>query len=125
MPLTHLDHVNIRTCNLKRLTRFYEEVIGLEVGTRPPFKFPGAWLYIGEYPVVHLVEVEEPETQGFQIEHFAFRAEGLPEFIANIKSRELEHRAVTVPGVEVKQVFIRDPDGNRIEVQFAPHENFP
>ena len=55
-----LDHVNIRTANLAVLRRFYNEVLGMKDGARPPFKFGGAWLYCGEQAAVHLVEVASP-----------------------------------------------------------------
>jgi catechol 2,3-dioxygenase-like lactoylglutathione lyase family enzyme len=48
MPLSHLDHVNIRTANLAVLSRFYAEVLGLAPGPRPAFRFGGAWLYCGD-----------------------------------------------------------------------------
>ena len=55
----------------------------MRAGERPPFPFPGAWLYCGDEPVVHLVGVDEqPEKPGKlpQLEHFAFSAKGLKEF---------------------------------------------
>jgi hypothetical protein len=36
---------------------FYEQVIGLEAGARPSFAFPGAWLYAGKEPIIHLAAV--------------------------------------------------------------------
>ena len=56
MKLTGLDHVNIRTASLEAMIGSYETVLGLTNGARPPFGFGGAWLYVGERPVVHLVE---------------------------------------------------------------------
>mgnify|MGYP002137710046 CR=1 FL=1 len=29
----------------------------MKAGNRPPFPFPGAWLYTGDHPAVHLVGV--------------------------------------------------------------------
>ena len=78
-----LDHVNIRTANLAALRRFYSDVLGLKDGARPPFKFGGAWLYCGEQAAVHLVEVgQAPAGHQPRIEHFAFRAAGLADFLA-------------------------------------------
>ena len=55
--LLALDHVNIRTARLAELRRFYVEGLGLTDGARPPFRFPGAWLYCGDQAAVHLVGV--------------------------------------------------------------------
>ena len=60
MPLRHLDHVNLCTGHLERMLAFYEDVLGMKRGPRPPFTFGGAWLYLGERPVVHLVAVAKP-----------------------------------------------------------------
>jgi catechol 2,3-dioxygenase-like lactoylglutathione lyase family enzyme len=34
--------VNLRTADFERMARFYVEVLGLRLGDRPPFGFPGA-----------------------------------------------------------------------------------
>ena len=44
MTMIDLDHVNIRTGNLAEMRRFYRDVLGLEDGERPSFRFDGAWL---------------------------------------------------------------------------------
>jgi len=39
-----LDHYNVSTRDLGATVRFYEDILGLVNGPRPPFDFPGAWL---------------------------------------------------------------------------------
>jgi catechol 2,3-dioxygenase-like lactoylglutathione lyase family enzyme len=118
-----LDHVNIRTANLASLRRFYTDVLGLSDGERPPFKFGGAWLYCGERAAVHLVEVgKAPEGLEPRIEHFAFRAAGLAEFLAGLRRAKTAYQIALVPGSGNRQVNVLDPDGNHIEVQFAGTE---
>ncbi len=124
MAFIDLDHVNIRSANLEALIRFYEDVLGLKLGDRPPFPFGGAWLYCGDRAVVHLVETTaQPESGDPQIEHFAFRARDLPAFQQVLKAHKLPHETVLVPGNGNTQVFLRDPDGNKVEVQFAAEES--
>jgi len=119
MTLKHLDHINLRTSRLVEVTRFYEEALELKVGWRPPFAFNGIWLYLGERPVVHLVEVaEQPKVGEPQIEHYAFRAEGPDAFAQRMDALGIEYNRVVVPGNGNTQIFLRDPDGNRIEFQF-------
>ena len=123
MPIKFLDHVNLRTARLKELVQFYQDALGFTVGDRPPFKFGGAWMYLNGWPVVHLVETaEQPKSIEPQIEHFAFRAEGLQAFAENLRDRRIEHRMVPVPGNGNAQIFTWDPDGNRIEIQFEAAE---
>ena len=123
MTLIYLDHVNIRTARLAAMTEFYRDVLGLKDGERPPFRFDGAWLYCGDKAAIHLVEVPKaPETGQPRIEHFAFRAEGLAGFLARLRGREIAYRISIVPGMELRQVNIFDPDGNHIEIAFAAEE---
>ena len=123
MPLTVLDHVNVRTARLGEMTAFYAEVLGLRPGVRPPFSFGGAWLYCDGRAAIHLVEVATaPRGEEPRIEHFAFKAEGLADFLATLRRMDVAYRIATVPEWGIRQVNIRDPDGNHIEVQFAPEE---
>ena len=51
-----VNHVTL-LCSIDQLPsveHFYKEVLGLRVGPRPAFDFPGTWLYAGEEPIVHL-----------------------------------------------------------------------
>ncbi len=124
MALARLDHVNIRTANLAKMVAFYEEVLGFVSGDRPPFGFPGAWLYCGEAAVVHLIGVpEQPAPEGeLRLEHFAFSASGLADFLAVLRERGEDYRISVVPGFQIIQVNIHDPDGNHIHVDFQPAE---
>lgn len=123
MFLVWLDHVNIRTANLEKMTQFYVDVLGMEIGARPSFPFNGCWLYCGGRAAVHLVEsssssaVIEP-----QIEHFAFRAQDVLRFLNKLRKHGIPYRMATVPDLELQQVHISDPDGNHIEVAFETRE---
>ncbi len=123
MTVTAFDHVNLRTANLDAMGRFYRDILGLVAGERPPFSFGGAWLYCGDQAVVHLVQVAEPpETREPRLEHFAFRAEGLGDFLALLSGQGVAYETVVVPGMEIIQVNFHDPDDNHIHVDFQPHE---
>lgn len=124
MPLARLDHVNLRTADLPAMVAFYTEVLGMTVGPRPPFAFGGAWLYCGGQATVHLVEVaRRPAPEGeLRLEHFAFAAEGLAAFLADLRSRSIGYRIGVVPGLGTIQVNLFDPDGNHIHVDFAAAE---
>ena len=55
-----LDHYNVSTRNLGATVRFYEDVLGFVNGPRPPFDFPGAWLYSDGHPVLRIPLRHEP-----------------------------------------------------------------
>jgi len=119
MPLTSLDHYTIRTADLDRSLDFYAETLGLEIGARPPFTFPGAWLYCGAHPVVHLVGVDDQaEADTGAIDHLAFRASDVAEFTRRLAARGVAFEERDVPASDLHQVFLKDPDGVRIEINF-------
>ena len=121
-----LDHVNIRTSNLQRLITFYQDIIGLRLGERPAFSFNGAWLYSGNCAIVHLVEAldlkqpVEPKNL-LTLEHFALRGESddLADFLAHLRHHRVPYRVGILPGLAICQINIRDPDGNRLHIDFA------
>jgi len=131
--IERLDHVNLRTADVPRLVQFYVDVLELRAGPRPPFDFPGAWLYAGERPVVHVVGLpiagaaSQPEPGAtppaqaqlpLRLDHFAFSARGLPEFHARLTALGVAHRTSRQPGTDVPIVNLHDCDGNRLHVDF-------
>jgi len=124
MQLAAFDHVNVRTANLDAMIAWYGDILGLTPGRRPDFNFPGAWLYLGDHPYIHLVGVSQaPEAAGnVTLEHFAFRASGMKEFLSRLDARGIAHTVDFVPGFPVVQVNLHDPDGNHIHVDFDKAE---
>lgn len=121
--LTDFDHVNIRTGHLEAMVTWYEEVLGLAPGWRPNFPFPGAWLYLGDQAIIHLVGVAPEPGAGageLRIEHIAFRALDQVAFEARLNEIGVEFVARSVPGTEIVQIHIADPDGNHIHIDFMP-----
>ena len=119
----HLDHVSLQTERPDELVAFYVDVIGLQVGSRPGFRFPGAWLYCGSQAVVHIIGVATgmktvPSEQRLRLEHFAFQASGLAAFLARLEAHNVPHRDGVVRDVDTFQVNVNDPDGNHIHVDF-------
>ena len=128
MAVDQLEHFTVRCTDLERTRDFYAEIIGLKVGPRPPFDFQGYWLYLGEQPVVHLVLESErddghpPRADGpvetGALDHIAFRGQDLEATRAVLRARHLEFRERPVPGKPLHQIFVRDPDGVLIELNF-------
>ncbi len=80
MSVGTLDHYNVSTRILKETVQFYEDVLGLTNGARPPFTFPGAWLYSDGRPVLHLNDISQTDKQqrpeSGVIDHVAFGSRG-------------------------------------------------
>ena len=123
MRLGKLDHVNVRTANVDAMVAWYSEVLGMTNGARPPFPFPGAWLYTGEDAAIHLVGTDAAAASADPaIEHYAFRAEGLRELVERLEARAIEYSLDKVPGFDIVQVNLRDCDGNHIHIDFHSEE---
>ena len=52
MPLTELHHCSIRTAKLAETRDFYVDVLGMDDGDRPSFKFGGHWPYVEGKPEI-------------------------------------------------------------------------
>ena len=126
MAIAGLDHITLNVAELEASLGFYVDVLGLREGDRPPFDSPGAWLYSGDRPIVHLVAGRGGgEASTGALDHVALRAEGLAAIVARLAAANIPHEKFTVPGLGLKQIFIRDPDGVRIELTFGAGETFP
>jgi catechol 2,3-dioxygenase-like lactoylglutathione lyase family enzyme len=117
-----LDHFNIRTRNLADTVRFYEDVLGLENGPRPNFAFPGAWMYSEGRAVVHLVDIsptsEQQKPDSGVVHHVAFVSRGFDAMKARLAQKNMPFDARQVPGGELWQIFVRDPNGVLIELNY-------
>ena len=127
--LEGLDHYNITPSDLERSRRFYAEVLGLKDGARPQFRMPGAWLYCGDRPIVHLsVRAPGQETDTGKFNHIAFSASDLNGTIRHLQRLAIEFEVVKVPPMANHprsggtQIFLKDPDGIALELQFTSAE---
>jgi catechol 2,3-dioxygenase-like lactoylglutathione lyase family enzyme len=126
MPLHSLDHVNIRTKNLDALATWYEQVLGLTLGERPNAAVDGRWLYLGDKPIVHLVDADQvDEVHHPALEHFALSASGLEAFLAQMDATGTPYRLAEIAQIGTVQVNIADSDGNHIHVDFPLSELKP
>ena len=126
MKIKQLDHVNVRTLQMDVLINWYTDVLGMQNGKRPDFPFPGAWLYIDDHPMIHLVAKDNSTLVGseaaLKLEHFAFAATGLAEFEAHIKELGVKYERFDNEFAGVVQVNLWDPDDNHIHIDFPISE---
>lgn len=132
MPLNRLDHVSIRTAKLDETERFYTDVLGLSVGPRPDFNFPGLWLYQDNLAVVHIIGIDPADSTGLtdylgakadsdgtgSIDHVAFAGSDIEAMRARFRATGVAFRERMVPNLNLEQVFIEDPNGVTIELNF-------
>ena len=122
MSVGLLDHYNVSTRRLKETVQFYEDVLGFVNGSRPPFNFPGAWLYSAGQPVLHLNDIsgtdKEQRSDSGVIDHVAFASRGFAAMKQHLASKSIAFRVNQVPSSTRWQIFLRDPNNVEIELNF-------
>jgi catechol-2,3-dioxygenase len=125
MPITALNHYNFRAPRalLDRLRDFYCGIVGLTEGERPPFRSFGYWLYAGGQPILHLAEssaeeIREPTAKN-TLDHVAFTCTGRQEMEAHLVASGVPYRVAEVPQTKQVQLFLNDPAGNGVELNFS------
>jgi catechol 2,3-dioxygenase-like lactoylglutathione lyase family enzyme len=141
--IRQLDHYNIRTFKIDETVQFYVDLLGLRDG---PFMAPrsmGAWLYDRtERPVVHVIAIDpadpEPAVQrirdrleglgtpvdmstwkgGGAIDHVAFECEDYDDQVDLLRSRGINFTESFVPSINLRQIFLNDPNGVTLELNF-------
>lgn len=123
MGVRGLEHINIDTCRPAETIEFYTQVLGLEnrPDRRPDFGFPGAWLWAGDQAVVHLNFIEEDDRFGRRnaFNHIAFAGTDFDPMVALLESKGLEHRTSIRDDIGLRQIFVDDPNGIRVEINIS------
>jgi catechol 2,3-dioxygenase-like lactoylglutathione lyase family enzyme len=122
MSVGMLDHYNVSTRKLGDTVRFYEDILGLVNGPRPPFDFPGAWLYSEGHPVLHLNDIsptdkQQPADSGV-IDHVAFGSRGFEAMKQHLAQKGVSFRVNVVPNSSRRQIFLTDPNNVLIELNY-------
>jgi catechol 2,3-dioxygenase-like lactoylglutathione lyase family enzyme len=118
MAILDLDHINIRTTELKKTEAFFIDVLGLTVGWRPDFPFPGTWLYAGEKDLVHLVEVKRQHaaSRGSSLDHFAFAIDDYEDARRRLEAAGVAYEASEAPNGGIRQFFVTELNGVTFEL---------
>jgi catechol 2,3-dioxygenase-like lactoylglutathione lyase family enzyme len=141
--MTKLDHCNIRTFDLDATVAFYTDVLDLKDGDFPGTRAMGAWLYdASDRPVLHIIAIDpqNPEAAldrvrdrlgklagnlelsslngGGAIDHIAFECDDYDAMRAKLTTRGLTFTSSDVPSINLRQLFVNDPNGITLELNF-------
>jgi catechol 2,3-dioxygenase-like lactoylglutathione lyase family enzyme len=134
MPLLKLEHLLVLTDDIDETRDFYCGALGLELGDRPPLEFPGYWLYVEGVPCIHVADraafaehserlgmTASPEAEGTgAVDHVAFNGGDYEEVVSRLERSGVERAENTIPGAGIRQVFVHDPNGVKIEINVPP-----
>jgi catechol 2,3-dioxygenase-like lactoylglutathione lyase family enzyme len=119
MLAKQIHHVSFTVRDLEASRAFYESLLGLEPVERPDIGLPGAW-YAAGGGQIHLIAAPEGADVGSPpgaltpiANHSAFAIESYAQALNLLKERGVE---VFETKPEIGQLWIRDPDGNVIEL---------
>ncbi len=135
MAISHLEHFLIMADDVEVTTAWYVDVLGFRVGEHPDFGVPVNWLYLGNSDVIHiaqapgevgqeaaLVSREDIARGGRPIHHVAFCAADLTGTLARLKAKNVEFIEQQASGQNLYQIFMRDPNGVTVELNFPAEE---
>lgn len=129
LPLASFNHIAREVLSLERSKSFYVDVLGFDVGPRPPFDSDGYWLY-GYGLSLHLVLTTQPAARKLlkkdrikyfttclpKVDHVAFITSDISIIRRTLDERNVYYKYDCPANTGIEQVFFFDPDGNVIEV---------
>jgi catechol 2,3-dioxygenase-like lactoylglutathione lyase family enzyme len=112
--ITNMDHCSVIITDVVRSRRFYREVLGLkEIAPPNTFDFVVLWFDLGGGQTLHLLLKPKPDT--ISPRHFALGVRDAQAARAALRAHSVSIEETT-PIPSCDRFFIRDPDGNRIEL---------
>ena len=120
LSINHIQLVAEKDLVLK-LKDFYCDVVGLTEGFRPAFERFGFWLYIKDKDVLHLITPKEGDGRSPQkssFDHVAFKTDDYQGVLKKLKTLDIPFEEKPIPGMTAHQIFLKDPAGNRVELNF-------
>jgi len=132
ISIRHIDHLVLRVADLKRMLRFYGEVLGCRVERR--LDDIGLVQLRAGTSLIDLVPIDNPlvgpgdgaaQPQGRNLDHFCLRVEPFDE--PEIR-RHLQAHGVDAGPTETRygaegngpSIYLRDPEGNTVELKGPP-----
>jgi catechol 2,3-dioxygenase-like lactoylglutathione lyase family enzyme len=138
MPISHIEHFLVAADDLDATRDWYARVLGMKPGPHPDFGFPVHWMYVGDTDIVHIGpsakqagEIQKKylgrtsQAAGAgtgALDHIAFRATGLRDMLEHLRKEKVPFTQRRANGQALFQIFILDPNGIKVELNYAAHE---
>jgi catechol 2,3-dioxygenase-like lactoylglutathione lyase family enzyme len=138
MAISHIEHFLVAADDIDATRDWYARVLGMKSGPHPDFGFPVHWMYVGDTDIVHIgpsarqagemqkkflgrTSQDSGEGTG-AIDHIAFRATGLRGMLEHLKKEKISFTQRRANGQALFQLFIVDPNGIKLELNYAAAE---
>ena len=115
-----VNHVSIHAEDIEESARFYEELFGMERLPTPTFHEPVLWLALGDQQL-HLFrrnDVEAPRAHHLGIDVDDFEAVYRKAKERGLLDGDTWHQSVRYHPAGWVQMYIRDPSGNLVEIDW-------
>jgi len=138
MPLSHIEHYLVAADDMERTRAWYRDVLGMQEGWHPDFGFPVYWMYLDGKDVVHIGQSAKHAGDNQRtylgrlaqnagagtgaLDHIAFRAKGLQQTMEHLRRRGVEFSERRANGQALYQLFVYDPNGIKVELNFDAAE---
>jgi catechol 2,3-dioxygenase-like lactoylglutathione lyase family enzyme len=138
MPISHIEHFLVAADDIDATRDWYARVLGMKPGPHPDFGFPVHWMYVDNVDIVHigpsakqagdiqkkyLGRTSQDTGSGTgALDHIAFRATGLRKMLEHLKRERIAFAQRRANGQALFQLFLYDPNGVKIELNYAAQE---
>jgi catechol 2,3-dioxygenase-like lactoylglutathione lyase family enzyme len=138
MGVSHIEHFLVAADDIDATRDWYARVLGMQSGPHPDFGFPVHWMYVNGVDIVHigpsakhageiqrkyLGRTSEKSEEGTgALDHIAFRATGLRAMLEHLRRERVPFTQRRANGQALFQLFLYDPNGIKIELNYAAAE---
>jgi catechol 2,3-dioxygenase-like lactoylglutathione lyase family enzyme len=138
MPVSHIEHFLVAADDIDATRDWYARVLGMQSGPHPDFGFPVHWMYVNGVDIVHigpsakkageiqkkyLGRTSQDAGAGTgALDHIAFRATGLKPMLEHLRAEGIGFTQRRANGQALFQLFILDPNGIKIELNYEAAE---
>jgi extradiol dioxygenase family protein len=132
MKISGLLHFNLRChpSDLAAVEKFYADALDMKAGYRPDFGFPGAWLYSGSEPLIHISarfpdgSIAKHQKHTGSVDHIAFKCTGAAQLRERLVGNGIRFEEQNIQNAGY-QIFLIDPVGTKLEFNFPNSEAPP
>lgn len=122
------DHLSVSMGADHALRRLFEGVMGFQTGFRPPFPFPGRWLYQDKQAVLHAIDDTSLSADAGELRfnHIAFTStQPASTVIAQLQTTAFPFKVARIPEDSIAQIFVQLPGNFVVELDVPDDTDRP